>query len=248
MNPIRKTICLIAILLMAVLPAVAQKTYVVSVGLGRYQDNWANPLSFAPGDARSLAKFFHGHRNSDVFMLLNENATRSHILRVLKAKFAKATEKDEIMFVYSGHGFDGGISCYNNGELIYCTEVQDIMKQSRAGRKVMLLGSCHSGSFSKNYGQNTRGNYKSGNSNVMLYLSSRAEESSWGYDGADRSFFMNRLLQGLSGGADKNGDNKVTARELFNYVNRWVIYDSEGVQHPQMFGKFDDDMVIVTID
>lgn len=81
----------------------------------------------------------------------------------------------------------------------------------------------------------------------MLYMSSRANEYSWGIQGASRSFFMNRLLQGLEGGADNNGDNKVTARELFNFVNRWVIADSDGAQHPQMYGKFDDDMVIVNL-
>ena len=230
----------------------AQKTYVVSVGLGKYENNWASPLSFATGDAKALAQFFKNNRNSEVFMLLNENATRDHILQVLKTKCDKATEKDEIIFVFSGHGFDGGVGGYNQNEFSYCTEIQDIMKKSRAGRKVMFLGSCHSGSFTKKYNSNQtsrgHGDYKSSKSNVMLYVSSRANESSWGIDGASRSFFMNRLLQGLKGSADVNKDRKVTARELFNYVNRWVLYDSDGIQHPQMYGKFNDDMVIVNTD
>jgi len=251
MKAIKRLLLLLVILASAAAGASAQKTYVVSVGLGKYQDNWASPLSFAPGDARSLAKFFNKHRDCEVFMLLNDNATRDHILRVLRSMFSKATPKDEIIFIFSGHGFDGGVGGYNKDEFVYCSEVQDIMKRSRAGRKVMFMQSCHSGSFSKKYNNDSdrrgRGNYKSSASNVMLYMSSRANEYSWGIQGASRSFFMNRLLQGLEGGADNNGDNKVTARELFNFVNRWVIADSDGAQHPQMYGKFDDDMVIVNL-
>lgn len=53
--------------------------------------------------------------------------------------------------------------------------------------------------------------------------------------------------RGLQGAADRNGDRKVTARELFNYVNPRVISDTEGQQHPQMWGKFDDSMVVVYV-
>ncbi len=81
----------------------------------------------------------------------------------------------------------------------------------------------------------------------MLYLSSRANELSWETDAMKNSFFFSRLLRGLKGSADKNGDDKVTARELFNYVNAGVINDTEGQQHPQMYGKFPDDMVVVYV-
>ena len=46
---------------------------------------------------------------------------------------------------------------------------------------------------------------------------------------------------------DRNGDRKITARELFNYVNPKVIGDTNGLQHPQMWGKFDDSMVVVYV-
>ena len=81
----------------------------------------------------------------------------------------------------------------------------------------------------------------------MLYFSSRANEYSWEHSMMSTSFFFNRLLMALRGAADANGDRKVTARELFNYVNQGVINDTEGVQHPQMYGKFPDDMVVVYV-
>lgn len=81
----------------------------------------------------------------------------------------------------------------------------------------------------------------------MLYLSSRANESSWEMSTMDNSFFFHYLLKGLEGAADKNKDKKVTARELFNYVNAQVIDVTDGIQHPQMYGKFADDMVVVNV-
>lgn len=229
------------------LPAQAQKTYIVAVGIDNY-DNGENPLPCSVGDARAICKFFDRYGNSDVFMLKNNNATRSHILKVLKQQFAKSTPADEVIFAYSGHGFDGGLSCYDTKNVLYCSEIQEIMRNTRARRKVMFINSCHSGSFSKKYGNDPRArNYKSNRSDVMLYLSSRANELSWENTGMQTSYFYNRLLEALGGAADANSDRKVTARELFNYVNKHVVRDTDNQQHPQMYGKFDDDMVVVYV-
>ncbi len=223
------------------------RTYIVCVGLNVY-DNGENPLPCSRGDARGMANFFNRHKDTDVFMLLDSNATRSHILKVLKSQFAKAGPNDEIIFAYSGHGFDGGVTCYDTKNVVWCTEVQDIMRGSNAGRKVIFMNACHSGSFSKrNPNNNGKGNFRTNKADVMLFLSSRANESSWERSDMTYSFFFNNLLKGLSGKADANGDRKVTAREIFNYVYAGVISDTGGKQHPQMYGKFSDDMVIVEL-
>ena len=241
-------------LLLVPFAALAQKTYVVSVGLSNYAPN--NPCSYLPssvGDAKGISKFFKNYNNADVFMLIDSNATRDHILRVLRSQFGKANENDAIIFAYSGHGFDGGITGYNGdgaggSEVVYCAEIQDIMRQSKASKKVMFVHSCHAGSFKKKYADNPRArNYKAQDSTVLLYLSSASDEESWSYGGWENSFFYHYLLKGFRGAADANGDRKVTARELFNYVNREVIDITNGIQHPQMFGNFRDDMVVVNV-
>lgn len=233
--------------------ASAQKTYVVAVGLNNYEPGGnCTDLPTCVGDVRAISNFFHNYNNSEVFMLKNNNATRDHILKVLKSQFAKSGPNDEIIFAYSGHGFDGGISCYDVKEpgqtnVVFCSEIQEILRKCKARRKIMFINSCHSGSFSKKYGNDPRSNYKSSNSNVMLYLSSRANESSWCNSLMDMSYYYEALMEALNGKADKNGDKKVTARELFNYVNAAVINMSGGKQHPQMYGKFPDDMVVVYV-
>lgn len=240
-------VVLILSVVIACLPATAQKTYIVCVGLNVNRDR-VDPLPCSRADMKGIANFYHKYNNSQVFMLLDANATRSHILQVLKKQFAKSTAADEIIFAYSGHGFDGGVSTYNNDEVLYCSEVQQIMLNSQARRKMMFIMSCHSGSFTKKYQDNKdrRRKYNK-KSNVLLFLSSKANEYSWESDGMENSFFYHYLLEALKGKADKNGDKKVTARELFNYVAPRVTSDSNNIQHPVMWGKFPDDMVVVYV-
>ncbi len=227
----------------------AQKTYVVSVGLGEYKyPEIAPPLPCSLGDARAVSHFFHNYNGSKVFMLLNENATRSHILKVLRTEFSKSTINDEIIFVFSGHGIQGGLTCYETKDMssiITYNEIQNIMKSAKARRKIILAMACYSGGLtlkSDNYNKK-----KTEKSSVMLYTSSRPGEVSWERSDMTNSFFVSRILQAFHGAADKNSDRKITARELFNYVNPKVVYDTGGRQHPQLWGKFDDSMVVVYV-
>lgn len=225
----------------------SQKTYIVCVGLNTNRDN-VDPLPCSRIDMEGIARFYHKYNGSEVFMLLDANATRAHILKVLNKQFSRSTAADEIIFAYSGHGFDGGVSTYNNNEVLYCSEVQQIMLNAKARRKMMFVMSCHSGSFTKK-NKNSKDSRRKYNrkSNVLLFLSSKANEYSWETGFMDNSFFFLYLLDGLKGEADNNNDRKVTARELFNYVAPNVTQISGGKQHPVMWGKFPDDMVIVNV-
>lgn len=239
----KRLIALTMVMIMAIM-ALEAMTYIVCVGLTNY-DNGENPLPCSRADVNSIARFFDARKDAEVYMLLDRNATRAHIMKVLRTQFAKSKPNDEIIFAYSGHGFDGGLSCYDTRNVIYCNEIQKIMGNSNAKRKVMFVMACHSGSFTRYYKkQYSYANNK--DSEVMLYLSSRASESSWERSDWKLSFFFKHLIDGMGGQADSNGDRKVTARELFNYVNRRVIRDTRGMQHPQMFGKFSDNMVLAS--
>lgn len=236
-----------------ILHTYCQSTYVVAVGLGEYKyPSIAPSLPCSVGDAKAVSHFFHNYNGSHVFMLLNQNATRNHILSVLKREFAKSTPNDEIIFVFSGHGLQGGLTTYETKDIssiITYNEIQNIMKQSKARRKIILAMACYSGGLTmpKEQERGGRSRRATDKTSVMLYTSSRADEVSWERSDMTTSFFFNRILKGFKGAADKNKDKKVTARELFNYVNPNVINDTNGMQHPQMWGKFDDSMVIVYV-
>lgn len=232
----------------------AQKTYVVSVGIGSYKyPDIAPDLPCSLNDAKAVSHFFNDYNGSRVFMLLDDNATRDHILTILSTEFAKSTPDDEIIFVFSGHGVPGGLTCYETKDMnsvITYNEIQNIMKSAKARRKIILAMACYSGGLNPmktKKSPNSHQRRKTEKTSVMLYTSSRADEPSWENSFMKNSFFISRILKAFKGAADANGDNKVTARELFNYVNPTVINDTEGLQHPQMWGNFDDSMVVVYV-
>lgn len=79
----------------------------------------------------------------------------------------------------------------------------------------------------------------------MLFLSSRGNETSIERRDMKNGFFTSCLQKGLRGGADVNRDRVITAKELFSYVSRNVKLLSNDKQHPVMWGKFSDNMVVM---
>lgn len=231
--------------------SVAQKTYVVSVGLGNYKyPDIAPSLPCSLSDAKTISSFFHDYNGANVFMLLNQNATRDHILKVLEKEFSKSGPNDEIIFTFSGHGIPGGLTCWETcdaNSIITFNEIQDIMKRSKARRKIILAMACYSGGLSMPDSFNQSYRNRTEKTSVMIFTSSRPDEVSWESSMMKNSFFTDRLLSGLKGAADINEDKKVTARELFNYVSLGVAKDTGNRQHPQMWGSFDDSMVVVYV-
>lgn len=252
MNRYLRTIFLV-VTLFSCTTICAQKTYVVSVGISDYKyPDIAPSLPCSINDVKAVSHFFNDYNGSQVFMLLDGNATREHILKVLSTEFAKSTPDDEIIFVFSGHGVPGGLTTYETRDMnsvISYNEIQDIMKSAKARRKIILAMACYSGGLNlvKKQSSDKGQKRKTEKTSVMLYTSSRADEPSWENTKMKNSFFISRVLQALKGAADANADNKVTARELFNYVNPAVIVDTGGLQHPQMWGNFDDSMVVVYV-
>lgn len=55
----------------------------------------------------------------------------------------------------------------------------------------------------------------------------------------DRSVFRQRLVEGLEGRADANGDSYVTGTELGEFLMASVLASSNGTQHPQ-YGKINE--------
>ena len=249
MNRLLSRLTIALLLPLGALPGMAQQTYVVSVGIDHYKYPQIAPdLPCSAADARAISHFFHDYNGSHVFMLLNENATRDHILRVLQQEFSKSTAKDEIIFAYIGHGFQGGLTCWETKDMnsiITYNEVQRIMQKAKARRKIILAMSCYSGGLTLPQGERLA--RPTDNTSVLIYASSRPDEPSWASRTMRNSFFVERLLEAFNGQADQNRDRKITARELFNYVNPRVINDTDGRQHPQMMGKFDDSMVLVYV-
>lgn len=218
------------------------KTYVVSVGICDYADPKVKDLGKCEADARAFGEFY-SQGGASVITLLGRQATKRNILATAKKQFGNARKDDKIIFFFSGHGYPGGFCPQDMTGLpdgLTYDEVTSAMKASPASVKMIFADACHSGAIRK---EQKVTNPKPGN--VLLFLSSRGSE----YSGESRfmanGLFTKALLRGLRGAADTDANMKISARELFNYVNNDVKTRTNDRQHPVMWGKFDDNLTIV---
>lgn len=79
----------------------------------------------------------------------------------------------------------------------------------------------------------------------MLLLSSRNNENSIERSDMKNGYFTEFLKKGLRGNADVNRDRIITAKELFDFVNKGVAEISQDKQHPVMWGNFDHNMPVM---
>ena len=69
---------------------------------------------------------------------------------------------------------------------------------------------------------------------LVLFLSSRDNESSMENMAVGAGFFTRAFLKGIRGKSDANGDKKITVLELFKYIYKDVKLHSQDMQHPTL--------------
>lgn len=240
---------ILALFLLAFLPALlfhaSARTYLVSVGIADYSGypSKINNLRLTTNDARAVVELYSLNTSVDYSILLNEKATKDRIVRAIKKVFKKATEDDIVVFFFSGHGYPGGFCAYD-GNLGY-DEIRSAMAQSKSKNKMMFVDACRAGGMRVDETAAQGALTAAKNANVMLFLSSRNNENSIERRDMQNGFFTAYLQKGLKGAADANRNRAITARELFDFVHNGVAKISGGKQHPVMWGKFDDNMIVM---
>lgn len=238
MNFFKAIICTFILFSLAV--SADAKTYLVAVGVSDYPGN-NKDLRLPANDAATVQYIYSKNSNAESVLLTNSNATKSAVLSKLRSTFAKASENDIIVFFFSGHGSKGAFCAYD-AQIPY-SEIRQAMASSKAKNKMIFADACFSGKMRqgrKNTAEQSFNNY-----NIMLFLSSRGNETSIERRDMKNGFFTSCLQKGLRGGADANKDRTITARELFNYVSTNVKTLSSDKQHPVMWGKFSDNMTVM---
>ena len=218
------------------------KVFLVSVGITDYPGTSAD-LSLPAKDAQTITWLYSKNTSLQYCQLLNENATKAKIIAAMNKVYSMAGPNDIVVFFYSGHGYPGGFCAYD-GDLEY-KAIRTSMAKSKSKNKMIFADACFAGKIRTN--GTSSGNEVSAakRSNVMLFLSSRSNETSIERRDMQNGFFTTYLQKGLRGGADVNRDRIITAKELFNYVHENVVKISKGKQHPVMWGKFSDNMPIM---
>lgn len=228
---------LVILLFLMGITSVQAKTYIVCVGIADYP-GVKNDLRISDNDAQTIARVFKATKDAYVSVLVNENATQSSLLSAMQATFANARSGDAVILYFSGHGTPGSLVCYDG--LLPYQRIFKILKECKANRKIIIADACYSGKMRTSKQQSASYNSQ----NVMFFLSSRTNEMSRETQ-FQNSLFTIFLERGLRGGADKNKDRQITAREMFDFVHNGVTEASGNKQHPVMWGKFDNNMTII---
>lgn len=219
------------------------KVYLVSVGITDYPGT-SMDLTLPANDAETISWIYSKNTNVVKELLLNEQATLQNVISSMRRTFAQAGTDDIVVLFFSGHGYPGGFVAYD-GQLTY-SQVRKAMATSKCKSKMIFADACFSGKIRTNGNSSQSSVQAAKKASVMLFLSSRSNETSIERRGMQNGFFTTYLQKGLRGGADTNKDRVITAKELYQFVHKGVIEISNDRQHPVMWGKFNDDMPVMT--
>lgn len=215
---------------------VQAKTYIVCVGIADYPGN-ANDLKQSVNDAILVKNLYERNGEAVVSFLSDQRATVKKIQIVMQNLFCRARKEDTVVFYFSGHGVSGGFLCYD-GILTY--EAINRSMRFGASNRVVMADACLSGGARTT----NRRKHRNNSTNVMFFLSSRSNEVSLEPKIGTNSIFTEYLGRALSGEADMDKNKIITAKELFDYVSKEVTKESDGKQHPVMWGNFCSSMPV----
>ncbi len=234
------------------------RTWAVVVGVAQYHT--LQKLEYPDDDAYQMVGFLRSPEGgaipeSQIRLLINEEATRDQIIHSLQEMFGSADENDVVLFYFSGHGLDGSIlpSDFDGwDEQLYYKELMSIMDASLARQKLVIADACHAGSMVSSQNSLKEAPYKSMGLNEMggstaLLLSSQPAEFSLEDSRLKAGIFSYYLRKGLQGAADADHDRTIRLGELYNYVHKEVRTYSKGKQTPILQGVFDHKMQVALL-
>ncbi|MDR1344653.1 MAG: caspase family protein [Tannerellaceae bacterium] len=234
------------------------RVWVVVVGVAAYRH--IQQLDYTDDDAYRMYAFYKSPEggslpDEQIRVLIDEDATRSHVMTAMKEVYSKATENDAIIFFFAGHGSRdafvtqeyGGMSAENRGLLMH-KEIQDIFDRSPARFKYIIADACHSGNWAqqgvKSAAATERQYYhafeRAGGGSILL-LSSMGNEYSIENSGIRQGGFRHFLIRGLKGEADSNRDRVVSVTELFDFIGTNVVRSTNHRQTPVLSGDYQGD-------
>ncbi len=233
------------------------KVWAVVVGVARYVH--MPVLKYTDDDAYHIYAFLKSPEggalpDEQIRVLIDEDATRSNILRTMRQTFMKADENDVVLLYYSGHGLPGyflpvDFDGFNNK--VDHEDIKAIFSESKAKHKLCLADACHSGTLTAMKVapaevaiQKFYEAFENAGGGTALLLSSKGDEFSLEDGGLRQGVFSHFLIRGLKGEADGNSNKIVTIQELFEFVFAKVTSYTGNAQTPTITGKFDPKMPV----
>lgn len=240
LHKVWRTLVLLAMLILLPLSSQA-KIYLLSIGISDYPGT-RNDLRLSHNDAATMQWLYKENKQAKVCLLMNDKAKVATVKAALQKMASIATKDDIVVMFFSGHGVKGGFVCYDG--FLYYNDIYSAMASCKSMNKMVFADACFSGAMRQGK-DNAHATTSSNKGNVMFFLSCRSNEKSIETPKMTNGFFTYALQHGLRGGADKNKDRIITAKELFDYVSAKVKKESGNRQHPVMWGKFSNNMPVM---
>jgi uncharacterized caspase-like protein len=238
----------------------SQNTYALVIGISKYKE--ITPLQYADRDAVAFTEFLKTQNvpESNIKLILNEEATRLNVVDGLYALASKAKAKDRFYFYFGGHGdLEAEISAENSllllhesfkknyfqgSEFIQFFELKEWLGNlaKKQVEVVFIADACHSGGLigGKEGTAKTQTALTENWAGVTKILSCKSNELSlegkqWG---GGRGLFSYHLVKGLAGYADANKDKKISIVELDKYLTTNVLAKANpNIQTPVVIGN-----------
>jgi tetratricopeptide (TPR) repeat protein len=251
---------------------VLPQIWAVVVGVSHYKNPKMN-LKYADKDAQDFYAFLKspsgGSLSDDhITLLTNEKATRGNIIKALNEKFYRAFEDDIVILFIASHGQPDPVgnevyflshdaeSDNLGGTAVSQIDIEKVFQRTRAKKKLWIADACHSGGA----GLQVRADQSAltnkllseiANSSHGMAMFTASSSSEYSYEnekwGGGHGVFTYNLIKGLRGEADMNKNNMVELRELYEYVYRGVSSETNGQQHPELKGTFDNKLPLSVI-
>ncbi|MCK4416688.1 MAG: caspase family protein [Candidatus Latescibacteria bacterium] len=243
--------------------------WAVVVGISDYSDPRIPDLKYADADAKGFYSFLKQQKEKGVFKkirteyLLNQEATLRNLKSAL-GDLVDARTDDIVLIYFAGHGMTDKVgkpyllTYDSNIDELYATampmsEFNNLLKDRiHSERTLILADACHSGGI----GTEFRGtadiysqfyNLIKTEKGKAILTASRAKELSKEDKTLGHGVFTYYLLKGLQGEADTDQDGIITLSELYDYVYDEVRSCTNGAQHPELKGNYDNRMPLSVV-
>ncbi|MFH0989402.1 MAG: PEGA domain-containing protein [bacterium] len=240
------------------------ESWAVIIGIDKYQH--VQQLDYAVADAVAIKNLLletFGFKQEKIFLLTDNNATRTNIIKTL-GDLTQTKEEDRVLVFFAGHGetvdqpmggqmgylipVDGKASSFSDLSVtsIRMSEIREISNIISAKHMLFLVDACYGGlaaTGARSLTKEMKGYIRkvtAARARQILTAGGRGEQviekPEWGH-----SAFTYRLLDGLGKGLADLDENKIiTGRELATYVESKVAQMTENRQRPQ-FRCFTED-------
>ncbi|KQS33823.1 hypothetical protein ASG33_07185 [Dyadobacter sp. Leaf189] len=236
-------------------------TYAVVVAIADYKNfrPREGDLTYTVSDATRFYNYLRSNAGGNIptnqmRYITNDKASKAEIISAVQYIFKFAKSGDKVIFYFSGHGDKGAFLPYDTRpdghQMLQHSEIKELFKACRAGTKICIADACYSGSITRKDIQHRVADKASNqaDSNVVLLMSSRPDETSLESAELKQGLFSYYLIRGLQGHADTDRNRKITIKELFGYVHKNVsaVADKRfrSSQHPMAHGRFSKEMII----